>query len=295
MPQAKDPALGINSWLEDELYHQYQFDRKSVDEGWTHLFEEAGQTVTANGSSEVGTNGDIAVAEPEAKEPSTPYGPETPRQEPPQQPPPETEPPQQLPPQQEPPQVEPPRQEPPQPTPAPQESLPRVATQLVTQAGPAAAPGAAEVTRTSSQPARQETKAVGSSDQLIPLRGAAARIAENMTASLAIPVATSQRQIPVRVIEENRNLINKQRALHGRGKLSFTHIIAWAIVKSVESNPALNQAYAENGGEPFRVVRGHVNIGLAVDVAGKDGSRSLKVPNVKNADVNELCAVRRGL
>ena len=105
-----------------------------------------------------------------------------------------------------------------------------------------------------------------------------------MTASLSIPVATSQRQIPVRVVEENRNLINKHRALQGRGKLSFTHLIAWAIVKALKSNASLNHAYAENGGEPFRVVRSNVNIGLAVDVPGKDGSRSLKVPNVKNAD-----------
>ena len=117
-----------------------------------------------------------------------------------------------------------------------------------------------------------------------PLRGAAARIAENMTASLSIPVATSQRQIPVRVIEENRNVINKQRAMQGRGKLSFTHIIAWGIVRAIKSNPSLNHAFAENGGEPFRVVRSQVNIGLAVDVAGKDGVRSLKVPNIKNAD-----------
>src|SRR6185437_13755976 len=133
-------------------------------------------------------------------------------------------------------------------------------------------------------PAKQESKAVGPSDQLIPLRGAAARIAENMIASLSIPVATSQRQVPVRVIEENRNLINRQRALDGRGKLSFTHLIAWAIVKAIKSNPALNHAYAENGGEPFRAVRSQVNIGLAIDVPGKDGTRSLKVPNVKNAD-----------
>src|SRR5579875_843126 len=82
VPQANDPALGINSWLEDELFHQYQFDHGSVDEGWTRLFEENGE------------NG--AHAE-------TPYGPETPRQEPPQQPPPRQEPPQKLPPEQEPP------------------------------------------------------------------------------------------------------------------------------------------------------------------------------------------------
>ncbi len=285
MPQAKDPASGINSWLEDELYHQYQFDRKSVDEGWTHLFEEAGQNgelgASANGGASAPAYAATAVAEPAAAETPTPYGPETPREEPPQQSPPEREPPQQIPPQQEPPQVEPPRQEPPQPTPVPQESAGR----SVAQPQPASAPGAAEVARaTAKPPAKQESKAVRASDQLIPLRGAAARIAENMTASLSIPVATSQRQIPVRVIEENRNIINKHRALQGRGKLSFTHIVAWAIVKAVRSNPALNHAYAENGGEPFRVVHGAVNIGLAVDVAGKDGARSLKVPNVKNAD-----------
>src|SRR5208282_5485815 len=55
-------------------------------------------------------------------------------------------------------------------------------------------------------------------------------------------------------------------------------------VKAIKSNPSLNHAFAENGGEPFRVVRSQVNIGLAVDVAGKDGVRSLKVPNIKNAD-----------
>ncbi len=253
MPQTTDPALGINSWLEDELYHQYQFDRASVDEGWTDLFQEAAQ------------NGAVA-----ASEPKSPYEPETPREEPPERIPPEQEPPQEIPPEREPPQYTPPIQEPPQPTPTPQES----------------SPGTKEVARsTPVQPAKkEEVRAVGASDQLIPLRGAAARIAENMIASLAIPVATSQRQIPVRVIEENRNLLNKQRALQGRGKLSFTHIIAWSIVKALKSNAALNHAYAENQGEPFRVLRGHVNIGLAVDVAAKDGTRSLKVPNVKNAD-----------
>ncbi len=245
MPQAKEPALGINSWLEDELFHQYQFDRKSVDEGWTELFEEFGQ----NGSV-VSPNGGASTPE-SPRSSAGPQPPEPAREEPATQ--------------------EPPREEPPQPAPAPQESR--------------------EVARTSAAPdgrttelAKQEMKAVGASDQLIPLRGAAARIVENMTASLAIPTATSQRQIPVRVIEENRNIINRYRAQQGRGKLSFTHLIAWAIVKAIKTNPSLNHAFAENGGEPFRIVRSHVNIGLAVDVAGKDGARSLKVPNIKNAD-----------
>ncbi len=260
MPQAKDPALGINSWLEDELYQQYQFDRKSVDEGWTELFEANGH----NGAQTIPTD----------REPPEYLPPE---QEPPQETPPQREPPIETPPQREPPQWLPPEQEPPQPTPMPQESAPQ------SSAGTSAA--GTQVAKTGpTQPAHQESKSVGASEQLIPLRGAAARIAENMIASLSIPVATSQRQIPVRVIEENRSVINKHRALHARSKLSFTHIIAWAIVKAVKSNPSLNHAYAENSGDPFRVVHSHVNIGLAVDVAGKDGTRSLKVPNIKNAD-----------
>ncbi|HEY6392045.1 MAG TPA: 2-oxo acid dehydrogenase subunit E2, partial [Bryobacteraceae bacterium] len=79
-------------------------------------------------------------------------------------------------------------------------------------------------------------------EQLVPLRGAAARIAENMNASLSIPLATSQRVIPVKVIDENRRIINEHRVLVGKTKISYTHIVGWAIVKAVQSNPALNHA-----------------------------------------------------
>src|ERR1700682_587839 len=120
--------------------------------------------------------------------------------------------------------------------------------------------------------------------ELIPLRGAAARIAENMEASLAIPVATSQRTIPVKVIDENRRIINHHRTLIGKSKVSYTHIIGWAIVRALEYFPGLNHAYAEQNGEPFRLVRRHINLGIAVDVAGKNGARNLLVPNLKNAD-----------
>src|SRR5579863_7497661 len=122
-------------------------------------------------------------------------------------------------------------------------------------------------------------------ETLLPLRGAAARIAENMNASLTIPQATSQRIIPVKVIDEKRRIINEHRVLNGKSKISYTHIIGWAIVKAIPSNPTLNHAYAETQGQPFRAVREHINIGIAVDVAGKDGTRSLKVPNIKNADL----------
>jgi 2-oxoglutarate decarboxylase len=128
------------------------------------------------------------------------------------------------------------------------------------------------------------TVAVAEDDQLIPLRGPALRIAENMAASLTIPVATSQRNMPVKVIDENRRVINQHRSATGQSKLSYTHIVAWSIVRAIEAVPAVNNAYSERGEESFRIARGHVNLGLAVDVAGKDGSRSLKVPCLKRTE-----------
>jgi 2-oxoglutarate dehydrogenase E1 component len=116
-----------------------------------------------------------------------------------------------------------------------------------------------------------------------PLRGAAGRIAANMTASLAIPLATSQRTIAVKVMDENRRIINQHRTLLGKSKVSYTQLLGWAVVKALASLPGLNHAYAEKDGQPYRVAPPRVNLGVAIDVAGKDGSRNLMVPNIKDA------------
>ncbi|HUI56217.1 MAG TPA: multifunctional oxoglutarate decarboxylase/oxoglutarate dehydrogenase thiamine pyrophosphate-binding subunit/dihydrolipoyllysine-residue succinyltransferase subunit [Bryobacteraceae bacterium] len=135
-------------------------------------------------------------------------------------------------------------------------------------------------------PARPSPASAPASDlshNLQPLRGAAGRVAENMSASLAIPLATSQRTIAVKVMDENRRIINQHRALLARGKVSYTHLIGWAIAKALEELPGLNHSYAEKDGQPCRVLQPQVNLGIAIDVAGKDGARSLMVPNIKNA------------
>ncbi|MBL8212083.1 MAG: multifunctional oxoglutarate decarboxylase/oxoglutarate dehydrogenase thiamine pyrophosphate-binding subunit/dihydrolipoyllysine-residue succinyltransferase subunit [Bryobacterales bacterium] len=119
--------------------------------------------------------------------------------------------------------------------------------------------------------------------ELVLLKGAAKKIAENMEVSLTVPTASSQRVIPVKVIEENRRILNQHRALHGQSKISFTHLVAWAIVKALGKHENLNNAYAEVDGQPHRLLRKEINLGIAVDVAGKDGNRSLVVPNIKNA------------
>ena len=104
-----------------------------------------------------------------------------------------------------------------------------------------------------------------------------------MSASLAIPLATSQRTIAVKVMDENRRVINQHRGLLASGKVSYTHLIGWAIVKALEEQPTLNHAYAEKDGQAFRVVRQQIHLGIAIDVPAKNGGRSLLVPNIKNA------------
>ncbi len=120
-------------------------------------------------------------------------------------------------------------------------------------------------------------------EQVVLLRGSAATIAENMEASLALPVATSQRQIPIKVLEENRRLINQYLGLTGGGRISYTLFIGWAIVRALRTFPNLNSAYTETDGHHGRLDHSRINLGVAVDVERKDGSRLLMVPNIKNA------------
>jgi multifunctional 2-oxoglutarate metabolism enzyme len=145
-----------------------------------------------------------------------------------------------------------------------------------------AAPPVTPVPTTTAAPSAPVIKP-GPGDELVPLRGAPARIAENMNASLSLPVATSQRSIPVKLMEENRRILNHHRALQAKSKVSFTHLIAYAIVRALRENPGLNNAYTESENGPSRLVRPQINLGIAIDVAGRDGARSLMVPSIKNA------------
>jgi multifunctional 2-oxoglutarate metabolism enzyme len=116
------------------------------------------------------------------------------------------------------------------------------------------------------------------------IRGPALKIVENMESSLAVPIATSARQIQIKVLDENRRWINRQRESQGKAKTSYTHFIAWAIIKGLEKFPQMNDGYDEAEGEAFRLRRPDVNLGVAVDIQKKDGSRTLLVPNVKGAN-----------
>lgn len=123
-----------------------------------------------------------------------------------------------------------------------------------------------------------------------PIRGAGAAIARNMEASLAVPTATSFRNVPAKLLEVNRKVINGFRARSGQTKISFTHLIGWAIVRAIaDAVPAMKNAYVlGEDGKPRLIVNEHVNMSLAVDVEKNDGSRTLLVPVLRDCDLLEF-------
>ncbi len=113
--------------------------------------------------------------------------------------------------------------------------------------------------------------------------GIGAKIIENMNNSLAIPTATSVRTISVKLLEENRIIINQHLKRTSGGKVSFTHIVAFAIVKAVKKFPDMNRSFAFIDNKPYIINKPYVNLGIAIDIQKKDGTRSLIVPNIKRA------------
>ncbi|MEX2486965.1 MAG: multifunctional oxoglutarate decarboxylase/oxoglutarate dehydrogenase thiamine pyrophosphate-binding subunit/dihydrolipoyllysine-residue succinyltransferase subunit [Nitriliruptoraceae bacterium] len=140
-------------------------------------------------------------------------------------------------------------------------------------------------------PKRERAAATVSDDGPQPqqLRGVAARIVENMEVSLGVPTATSVRDVPAKLLEVNRRIINNYlRRTHG-GKVSFTHLIAYAMVRAIDAVPAMRNVFAfTNEGKPAVLRREHVGMGLAVDVENDDGSRTLLVPVVSDADTRDF-------
>ena len=119
-----------------------------------------------------------------------------------------------------------------------------------------------------------------------PLRGAAGRIVANMEASLGVPTATSVRVVPAKLLEVNRTIINNQLGRTTGGKVSFTHLIGYAVVRSLVAVPAMNAAFvadADGKGTPGVLRHDHVGLGLAVDVE-KGSGRTLLVPCIADAD-----------
>ena len=105
-----------------------------------------------------------------------------------------------------------------------------------------------------------------------------------MEASLRVPTATSVRAVPAKLLEVNRQILNNHLGRIGHDKVSFTHLIAYAVVRALMDFPGINASYEEHDGRPTIVRHEHVNLGLAVDVTRSDGTRTLLVPTIRYAD-----------
>ena len=242
-----DPLdLGPNAWMADEMRAQWEANPSSVDPAWRAHFE--GETAS-------GANGAGADRPPAPTEPI-----EVPSKD-----------------------VTPP------PAPArPEVKIPQPMTNGTPPAAPApVSPVEASTSAPSAAAASGSPADAGDNNDFSkPLRGAAARIVTNMEASLEVPTATSFRQVPAKLLEVNRKVINGFLGRKLRGKVSFTHLIGYAVVRAIaDSMPAMNNTYtADEHGKPVLIENPHVGLGIAVDLEKPDGSRTLMVPCIKAAD-----------
>ena len=282
--RAADGAFGPNAWLVEDMYDRYLADPSSVSESWRDFFadyrpapvpapmdmlarevaarglEREGGTPAPQSAALPGGDGRTSAPTPWAAEPA-------PAVSAPAAPAPAA---------------------PVVPAPAPPARV--GGDGAVGAAAQPSAPAASPLTATP-----EEEKDRGRALQPVPLRGAASRIAANMKASLAVPTATSVRTVPAKLLEVNRKVLNNQLARTTGAKVSFTHLIGYAVVRALSAVPALNSTYVEEQGPDGRVVPGvirhaHVGLGLAVDVERPDGSRTLMVPCVKEADTLDFRA-----
>ncbi|WP_246085779.1 multifunctional oxoglutarate decarboxylase/oxoglutarate dehydrogenase thiamine pyrophosphate-binding subunit/dihydrolipoyllysine-residue succinyltransferase subunit [Pseudonocardia hydrocarbonoxydans] len=136
---------------------------------------------------------------------------------------------------------------------------------------------------TSSQAAKPAAPA-GGDGEVTPIRGAANAVVKNMNASLTVPTATSVRAVPAKLLADNRVVINNQLKRTRGGKISFTHLIGYAVVKALADFPVMNRHFVETDGKPTVVAPEHVNLGLAIDLPGKNGQRSLVVVSIKGCE-----------
>jgi 2-oxoglutarate decarboxylase len=150
---------------------------------------------------------------------------------------------------------------------------------------PAAQPEPAKPKAPAGTPAKaQLAVSPAEGDEVQVLRGAAAAVVKNMNASLDVPTATSVRAIPAKLMIDNRIVINNHLKRTRGGKISFTHLLGYAIVQAVKDFPNMNRHYAEVDGKSSAITPAHTNLGLAIDLQGKDGKRSLVVAAIKNCE-----------
>src|SRR6266540_5467752 len=268
------------------MYEKYVQDPNSVDKAWWDFFK--GYTPGKSTSDDAKATAQPAAVQPQAVQPQAAAAPAAQAQ-------PQTAQPQTAQPQAAEPQAAAQasyRRATPEATatPNPTAQVPSLTTTpAAAKAVPPASPadGTTPTGGTVNQPPSATPKAapetLGDAETVI-LRGAPARTAQNMETSLTVPTATSVRQVPVKLLIDNRIVINNHLKRARRGKVSFTHLVGWALVKALRSLPEMNASYVETNGKPTLVKPQHINLGLAIDMQKPDGTRQLLVPSIKAAE-----------
>lgn len=268
------PDFGANEWMVEEMRDAWLKDPTSVSPQWRSLFESG--RLPGPSSQPAPAQPATKVPQPDAPSPAPAATPSSPV---------------------------------PQPSQSPQ------AEDALPETGAGAAPHrqaspAQDVTRSDLPPAPTSDAApptspyahqrallraldlagqVREEDAEVRMKGAAARTAKNMEESLSIPTATSARAVPAKVLIENRAIINQHLSRTRGGKVSFTHLIGWAVVEAMAEMPGMNVSYSVDGaGKPVLREPAHVGFGLAVDVPAANGERRLLVPSIKRADELDL-------
>ncbi|MEV7030697.1 multifunctional oxoglutarate decarboxylase/oxoglutarate dehydrogenase thiamine pyrophosphate-binding subunit/dihydrolipoyllysine-residue succinyltransferase subunit [Streptomyces sp. NPDC093272] len=260
----KNPAaaFGPNEWLVDEIYQQYLQDPNSVDRAWWDFFADykpgAPAASAPAGTAAAGAAGTTTPAQPQAQQAAAPAAPAPTTPAPAAQAP----------------------AAPAQAAPAAQAAPPAAAPAPAPAKPAAAAPAAAKPAAAKAAPAA----AAPEGPELVTLRGPAAAVAKNMNASLELPTATSVRAVPVKLLFDNRIVINNHLKRARGGKISFTHLIGFAMVQAIKAMPSMNHSFGEKDGKPTLVKPAHVNLGLAIDLVKPNGDRQLVVAAIKKAE-----------
>lgn len=269
--------FGANEWLVDEMYERYLKDASSLDQMWLDFFAKFAPS-SQPGSAEAAPPAAQTPAAPRASMPPIPKGATT------------------------------------QPV-VPERTLIQSAPQVAasTPPIPKGAPHIAEVTPPIAESAPQITEGtptqpvVRQSDlvtptpadpvvkpapvlatpeaaNIVPLRGVAGRVVQSMEASLTVPTATSVRAVPAKLLIDNRIVINNHLKRARGGKVSFTHIIAFAMIKALDAMPEMNAFFTLLDGKPAIGHPEHINLGIAIDFTKPDGTRQLLVPSIKGCE-----------
>ncbi|WP_084202031.1 multifunctional oxoglutarate decarboxylase/oxoglutarate dehydrogenase thiamine pyrophosphate-binding subunit/dihydrolipoyllysine-residue succinyltransferase subunit [Microbacterium aurum] len=247
---SSDGEFGANEWLVAEMYDQFAKDRNSVDQAWWPVLEayEKTQRDAGTAPAPAGEPQAPSAAQPAASAPAAPAPAATPASE-----------------------------ARPLTAPIPVVGGPQpVARTTARPAAPQPVPAQA--------PKDEPAQTAAREDVVTPLRGMPKTLAANMDESLTVPTATSVRTVPAKLMIDNRIVINNHMSRTRGGKVSFTHLIGWALIQALKVFPSQNVSYAEIDGKPSVVAPAHINLGIAIDLPKPDGTRALMVPSIKQAE-----------